>query len=203
MKIAMMARNAFTSAKIALLLGSFGVASAQTANLPTSEKIVEVNVPAGETLTVSRLADYFTGEVSASSSHYFNKTGAGTLILSGDVQYLNMNISNGIVRVARTDNKECLRNVEVSDDAMLVFDQDAPIRDAGSLVLGGQLDIAGHVDCFSALTLTPTAKIVNSSSSRGRISLSWQFYGAERFTKLKIVFGRYQNHQRWLGQECV
>ena len=186
MKIAT-ANRVLKRAKIALFLGSFGAGPAFAADLPTTEKVVEVNVPAGETLTVSRLADYFADAVAPGSGHYFNKTGDGTLILAGDVQYLNMNISNGVVRLARTDGRECLRNVNVSAGAMLAFDQDAPIRDAGSLELEGKLDVNGHVDCFSALTLAPTACIVNSSSSsRGKISLTYAFYGADRFTKIKI-----------------
>ena len=160
MKIAT-ANRVLKRAKIALFLGSFGAGPAFAADLPTTEKVVEVNVPAGETLTVSRLADYFADAVAPGSGHYFNKTGDGTLILAGDVQYLNMNISNGVVRLARTDGRECLRNVNVSAGAILAFDQDAPIRDTGSLELEGKLDVNGHVDCFSALTLAPTACIVS------------------------------------------
>lgn len=136
--------------KVAVLLASMGSAVAGASDLPTSEKTVEVNVPAGETLTVSNLADYFSGEVSAGSNHYFNKTGEGTLVLSGNVQFLNMNISNGVVRVARTDNAEALRFVFVSEGASLVFDQDDPMRDYGVIVAWGTVT--------STDTRTPSAR---------------------------------------------
>ena len=48
---------------IALLIGWLCIDSIFAADLPTTEKVVEVNVPAGETLTVSRLGDYFADTV--------------------------------------------------------------------------------------------------------------------------------------------
>lgn len=185
MKIATI-NKIFKSVMIALLIGWLCIDSIFAADLPTTEKVVEVNVPAGETLTVSRLGDYFADAVAPDSNHYFNKTGEGILILSGDVQYLNINISNGVVRVARADNQECLRNITVSAGATLVFDQDASIRDAGSLELEGTLDVNGHVDSFSALKLSPTASIINSSPSRGKITLGYEFKGADKYFRLKI-----------------
>ena len=172
--------------KVAVLLASMGSAVAGASDLPTSEKTVEVNVPAGETLTVSNLADYFSGEVSAGSNHYFNKTGEGTLVLSGNVQFLNMNISNGVVRVARTDNAEALRYVFVSEGASLVFDQDDPMRDYGVIVAWGTVDVNGHKDTFSTLTLVPPGRIINSSDVKPTITLNSDFASGETFDQLKV-----------------
>lgn len=172
--------------KVAVLLASMGSAVAGASDLPTSETTVEVNVPAGETLTVSNLADYFSGAVSAGSNHYFNKTGEGTLILSGNVQFLNMNISNGVVRVARTDNQEALRYVFVSEGASLVFDQDNPIRDYGAITAWGTIDVNGHKDTFSTFTLVPPGRVINSSDVKPTITLNSYFVPGETFDNLKV-----------------
>ena len=172
--------------KVAVLLASMGSAVAGASDLPTSEKTVEVNVPAGETLTVSNLADYFSGAVSAGSNHYFNKTGGGTLVLSGDVQYLNMNISNGVVRVARTDDKEALRYVYVSEGATLVFDQDNPIRDYGSITAWGTVDLNGHTDTFSTMYLVPPGRVIDTSGGQSTITLNSNFDPGESFKALKV-----------------
>ena len=179
-------RMSVGGARAATLLGFLGVATAWAVDLPTAEKTVEVNVPEGETLTVSRLADYFSGTVSAGSGHYFNKTGGGTLVLSGDVQFLNMNISNGVVRVARADHAEALRYVFVSEGATLVFDQDNPIRDYGAITAWGTVDFNGHQDTFSALTLVPPGRLVDTSGGRSQITLNTYFKPGKWFDAVKV-----------------
>lgn len=134
--------------------------------VPVDGLIAEIDVPGNETVTVTDLADVFKGVVSAGSGHWINKVGEGTLVLAGKVAYVNVNVSNGVMRLARTDNTECVRYVNVAKDAKLVFDQDNAIRSAGRIYLSGTLDMNGHSATFFSLYMV---KEINSSVALANI----------------------------------